>query len=104
MLAVSGETRSALAPDVPTVAESGYPSYKVLTWNGLVAPAGTPPDVIEKIANEIAKAVKDQKFKTQLVQYAVHPFGSTPADYKAMLSTDIAIWAEAVNVAGLKQN
>ena len=103
MLAVSGETRSALAPEVPTVAESGYPNFKVLTWNGLMAPAGTPPDIIEKIANEIARAVKDPTFRMQLTQYGVDPLGDSPAEYKAKLTKDIAIWAEAVSVAGLKQ-
>jgi tripartite-type tricarboxylate transporter receptor subunit TctC len=104
MLAVSGETRSALAPEIPTVAESGYPNFKVLTWNGLMAPAGTPPEIIEKIANEIATAVKDPKFKEQLIEYGVDPLGNSPAEYKAMLAKDIAIWREAVGVAGLKQN
>ena len=104
MLAVSGETRSVLAPEIPTVAESGYPNFKVLTWNGLMAPVGTPPEIIEKIANEIARAVKDPKFKEQLIQYGVDPLGNSPAEYKAMLAKDIAIWTEAVAVAGLKQN
>jgi tripartite-type tricarboxylate transporter receptor subunit TctC len=104
MLAVSGETRSALAPDVPTVAESGYPNFKVLTWNGLMAPAGTPSEIIEKIAKEISIAVKDPQFRAQLIQYGVDPLGNTPAEYKAMLARDIAIWAEAVGLAGLKQN
>ena len=104
MLAVSGETRSVLAPEIPTVAELGYPNFKVLTWNGLMAPVGTPPEIIEKIANEIARAVKDPKFKEQLIQYGVDPLGNSPAEYKAMLAKDIAIWTEAVAVAGLKQN
>jgi tripartite-type tricarboxylate transporter receptor subunit TctC len=104
MLAVSGETRSPLAPQIPTVAESGYPNYNVLTWNGLMAPAGTPPEIIEKLAREIAIAVKDPKFKVQLVQYGVDPLGSTPSEFKAMVARDIAIWTEAINVAGLKQN
>jgi tripartite-type tricarboxylate transporter receptor subunit TctC len=104
MLAVSGEKRSPLAPQIPTVAESGYPNYKVLTWNGLMAPAGTPPEIIEKLAREIAIAVKDPRFKVQLVQYGVDPLGSTPSEFKAMVARDIAIWTEAINVAGLKQN
>ena len=58
----------------------------------------------EKIANEIATAIKDPKFKEQLIQYGVDPSGNSPAEYKAMLEKDIAIWAEAVGVAGLKQN
>src|SRR5215469_13058852 len=73
MLAVSSEQRSILAKDVPTVAESGYPNDKVLTWNGLMAPAGTPPEIIEKLAREIAIAIKDPKLKAQLVQYGVDP-------------------------------
>jgi len=104
MLAVSGETRSPLAPDVPTVAESGYPNYNVLTWNGLMAPAGTQPEIIEKLAREIAIAIKDPNFKAKLVQYGVDPLGSTPSEFKTMVARDIAIWAEAVSVAGLKQN
>jgi tripartite-type tricarboxylate transporter receptor subunit TctC len=104
MLAVSGEARSALAPEVPTVAESGYPKFKVLTWNGLMAPAGTPPEIIDKIAKEIVRAVKDPTFRTQLIQFGVDPLGDSPAEYKAMLAKDIAIWAEAVSVAGLTQN
>src|SRR5215468_4900947 len=104
MLAVSGETRSALAPEIPTVAESGYPNYKVLTWNGLMAPAGTPTEIVQKIASEIATAVKDSKFKAQLIQYGVDPLGNSPSEYKAMVAKDIAIWTEAVGLAGLKQN
>jgi tripartite-type tricarboxylate transporter receptor subunit TctC len=104
MIAVSGDQRSPLAPEIPTVAESGYPNFQVLTWNGLMAPAGTPPEIINKIANEIVAAIKDPKFKEQLIRYGVDPLGNSPAEYKAMLAKDIAIWAEAVSVSGLKQN
>jgi tripartite-type tricarboxylate transporter receptor subunit TctC len=103
MLAVSGEKRSALAPQVRTVAESGYPKFNALTWNGLMAPAGTPPEIIARIATEIANAVKDQKFASKLAAYGVDPLGNTPDEYKAMLANDITIWTEAVNIAGMKQ-
>jgi tripartite-type tricarboxylate transporter receptor subunit TctC len=103
MLAVSSEQRSELAKDVPTVAESGYPKYKVLTWNGLMAPAGTPKAIIDKVAQEIAKAVKEPKFREQLINYGADPLGDMPGEYRAMLEKDIAIWAEAVDVAGAKQ-
>jgi tripartite-type tricarboxylate transporter receptor subunit TctC len=103
MLAVSSEQRSDLAKDVPTVAESGYPKYKVLTWNGLMAPAGTPKAIVDKISAEIAKAVKEPKFREQLINYGADPLGDTPAEYRAMLEKDIPIWAEAVDVAGAKQ-
>src|SRR6476620_382165 len=66
MVAVSSEKRSPAAPDGPTVIESGYPEFNVLTWNGLMAPAGTPPEIVNKIAAVIEKAVKDPKFAKQL--------------------------------------
>jgi tripartite-type tricarboxylate transporter receptor subunit TctC len=103
MLAVSSEQRSNLAKEVPTVAESGYPKYKVLTWNGLMAPAGTPKEIVDKLSGEMAKAVKEPKFREQLVNYGADPLGDTPAEYRAMLERDISIWAEAVAAAGVKQ-
>jgi tripartite-type tricarboxylate transporter receptor subunit TctC len=103
MLAVSGEKRSVLAPEVPTVAESGYPKFNILTWNGLMAPAGTPPDVITRIAVEIATAVRDPEFSAKLSAFGVDPLGNTPDEYKAMLAHDLSIWAEAVEVAGVRQ-
>jgi tripartite-type tricarboxylate transporter receptor subunit TctC len=103
MLAISSENRSALAADVPTVIESGYPNFNVLTWNGLMAPAGTPADIIDRMAKELAAAVKDPKFAAQLVNYGVDPLGDTPAEYAAMLAKDIPLWAEAVDIAGVKQ-
>lgn len=103
MIAISSEKRSALAADVPTVAESGYPDFNVLTWNGLMAPAGTPPEIIDLMAKELATAVKDPKFAAQLVGYGVDPLGDTPAEYAAMLAKDIRLWAEAVEIAGVKQ-
>ncbi|MDB5619931.1 tripartite tricarboxylate transporter substrate binding protein [Tardiphaga sp.] len=103
MIAISSAKRSALAADVPTVAESGFADFNVLTWNGLMAPAGTPPDIIERMAKELAAAVKDPKFAAQLVDYGVDPLGDTPAEYAAMLAKDIPLWAEAVEIAGVKQ-
>jgi tripartite-type tricarboxylate transporter receptor subunit TctC len=102
MLAVSGEKRSGLVPHVPTVAESGYPTFNILAWNGLVAPAGTPPDIIARVATAVQNAVHDPKFAGQLAAEGYDPLGDTPADYKAMLADDIAKWAEVVRIAGLK--
>ena len=103
MLAISSEKRSPLTADVPTVAESGYPNFNVLTWNGLMAPARTPPEIIDRIAKEMAAAVKDPKFAAQLLNYGVDPLGDTPAEYAATLAKDIPLWAEAVQIAGVQQ-
>lgn len=102
MLALSSLERSPLAKDVPTVAESGFPDFNVLTWNGLMAPANTPRPIIDKIATVFAEAVKDPKFAARLAEFGVDPLGSTPEQFKAMLAKDIATWSEAVTIAGVK--
>ena len=71
MLAISDDKRSREAPDVPTIAESGYPGYRGISWNGLMAPAGTPKDIVNRIAAEFARAAKDPKFVAQLDKYGV---------------------------------
>jgi tripartite-type tricarboxylate transporter receptor subunit TctC len=102
MLALSSAQRSPLAKELPTVAESGFPDFNILTWNGLMAPAGTPKPIVDKIAGIIAAAVKDPKFSARLSEFGVDPLGNSPEEYKAMLAKDVATWAEAVNVAGVK--
>jgi len=103
LIAVSSEQRSARIPDVPTVSESGFPQFKILTWNGLMAPAGTPRDVVERLAQEIASAVKDAEFVSRLVSYGVDPLGSNPEEFAAMISADVTFWARVVAVAGIGQ-
>jgi tripartite-type tricarboxylate transporter receptor subunit TctC len=102
LLAVSSERRVPQIPDVPTVAESGYPQFKTLTWNGLMAPAGTPRAIVDRISGEIARATRDPAFVERLSRYGVDPLGDTPEAFAAMIAADIALWSEAVNVAGVK--
>ena len=102
LLAVSSKERAPQLPDIPTVAESGFPGFNVLTWNGLMAPAGTPKDVVYKIAAEIGHSVKDPQFAARLDQYGVDPLGNTPAEFRAMVAADTALWAETVQSLGLK--
>jgi tripartite-type tricarboxylate transporter receptor subunit TctC len=102
-LAVSGEKRAPQAPDVPTFIESGYPGFKILTWNGLMAPAGTPKEIIERVAKEVARAVKDPKIVERLIANGVDPVGSSPDEFAAMIAADIALWAEAVKIAGVQE-
>ena len=90
-------------PDVPTVAESGYPKYKALTWNGLVAPAGTPKAIIDQAAHVVEDASKDPHFAAKLASYGVDPLGDTPDDFAKMIDTDIATWADALQAAGIQQ-
>ena len=102
LLAVSSKERAPQLPDVPTVAESGFPDFNVLTWNGLMAPAGTPRDIVDKIAAEIGRAVKDRQFAARLEQYGADPLGNTPAEFSAMVAADTALWADTIQSLGLK--
>jgi tripartite-type tricarboxylate transporter receptor subunit TctC len=102
LLAVSSKERAPQLPDVPTVAESGFPDFNVLTWNGLMAPAGTPRDIVDKIAAEIGRAVKDRQFAARLEQYGADPLGNTPAEFSAMVAADTALWANTIQSLGLK--
>jgi len=102
LLAVSSAKRATQLPDVPTLAESGFPGFNVLTWNGLLAPAGTPKDIVNKIAAEIARAAADAQFTGRLEQYGADPVGDTPEEFSAMIASETALWAETVRSLGLK--
>jgi tripartite-type tricarboxylate transporter receptor subunit TctC len=102
VFAVSSEKRAAQLPQVPTVAEQGYPGFRTVTWNGYVAPAGTPKEVIERIAREIAAGCKDAGFAARLNKIGVDPVCGTPAQFEQAVREDLAIWKEAVQAAGMK--
>jgi len=100
-IAVSSEKRTAQLPAVPTVSESGYPGFRTITWNGLMAPAGTPKKIIDQLANEVAVAVKEPAVAERLVSYGVEPLGDTPVQFTATIAADIPMWAAAVKMAGV---
>jgi len=101
-LAVSSEKRARQLPDVPTVAEQGFPGFQTNTWNGFVAPAKTPAAVINRVAGEIALAARDPKFIQALDQIGVDPVGNTPAEFAKVIEASIKLWAEAVKLSGAK--
>jgi len=102
ILAVSSLARSPQLPNVPTVAEQGYPGFKTLTMNGYVAPAATPREIIERIAREIGAGCKDAGFAGRLEKIGVDPVCSTPAGFAQAIKEDLMIWKEAVAAAGMK--
>jgi tripartite-type tricarboxylate transporter receptor subunit TctC len=102
LLAVSSEQRSTQAPNVPTIAESGFPGFKTTSWWGLMAPAGTPKSVVDRIAAEVRNATKDSKIVERLTAFGVDPAGNSSADFAAMVRADIELWAHAVKLAGLQ--
>ena len=101
LLAVASDLRSPQAPNVPTMDEAGFSGFKAVSWYGLMAPANTPKSIVDRIASEIALAVKDAKFVERLAAYVVDPLGNSPQQFAAMIASDIAFWREAVKVAGV---
>jgi tripartite-type tricarboxylate transporter receptor subunit TctC len=99
-LAVSSEQRVPQLPNVPTVAES-FPGYSALTWNGLMAPAGTPKPIIDKMAAVIANACKDKAFVAKLASLGADPLGNTPEQFAKLIASDLKTWTAAVKAAGL---
>jgi tripartite-type tricarboxylate transporter receptor subunit TctC len=102
-IAVSGGTRSSKIPDVPTVSELGYPTFKTITWNGLMAPAQTPKEIVDRIAAEVARAVKEPAVIEHMGNQGIDPVGNTPEEFAAAIKADVALWTEAVNAAGVRE-
>jgi tripartite-type tricarboxylate transporter receptor subunit TctC len=91
-LAVTSLERSSVAPEIPTVAESGYAGFEALAWHGFMAPAKTPTDVVKKLNAEIVKALGDPATKELLEKQAMSIVGSTPEAFAAFIQKDQAIW------------
>jgi tripartite-type tricarboxylate transporter receptor subunit TctC len=101
MIGVSGDKRARQAPQVPTIAESGFPSFQAQSWNGVLAPAATPDGIVNRIAAEFARAAKEPKFVERLDQEGVEPLGTSPAETAKFIAADMALWADAVKIAGV---
>ena len=102
LLAVTGDARARQIPHIPMLAESGFPGFKVLLWTGLLAPAGTAQDTVDRIAKEVARLVKDPASAERLEQNGVNLLGNTPREFAAMIAEDTVFWAEALTAAGLR--
>ena len=99
-LAVSSTERSPLAPEVPTVAEAGLPGFAAGVWQGILAPAGTPKDVIAKLYTATAKILRQPDVRERYASVGFETVGSTPEEFGAFLKADIAKWAEVVRRSG----
>jgi tripartite-type tricarboxylate transporter receptor subunit TctC len=101
IVGVSSEKRNKALPDVPTFAESGFPGFRTVTWNGLVAPTGTPAEIVNKIAGEVMKITARPAFAAQLAGIGVDAIVSTPAQFADTIKQDAALWADAARAAKL---
>jgi tripartite-type tricarboxylate transporter receptor subunit TctC len=102
VLAVTSGKRSSQIPEVPTVAESGYPGFEVVNWYGVLAPAGTPPDVIDRLYREIMRAVRTPDTRERLITAGLELVESTPAEYAAYRRKDLAMWAKMIKETGIR--
>jgi tripartite-type tricarboxylate transporter receptor subunit TctC len=104
LIGVSSAKRSLRLPNVPTIAESGFPGFDAVSWTGLMAPAGTPKEVIDKLGAEMVRASKDPKFVEQIVKAGNEPLGLGPEEFAKFIAAEIPAWADAVRSAGVKLN
>ena len=101
-IAVTTSQRSGVLPDVPTMAEAGLKGYETSTWGGLLAPAGTPKDVIAKLNAEANKALAAPDVKEKLAAAGIEPAGGTPAQFAAFIGSEMQRWAQVAKAAGVE--
>ena len=100
--AVSSIKRSGIAPDIPTMAESGYPGFEAVPWFGLMAPAGTPQAIIDRLHREAAKIMAMPEVRKKLNDIGADAIGGTPAELAALIEREIPQWAKVIKGAGIK--
>jgi putative tricarboxylic transport membrane protein len=98
-LAVTSKERSPVAPDVPTIAESGFPGFDAIAWHGIMAPAGTPKPIIDKLNAEILKALKDPPSAKLIEQQAMQIVGDSPEQFAGFIKQDIELWKNVAREA-----
>ena len=101
-LAVTSAKRSPLLPDVPTMIESGFPDFTTSAWTGLLAPAGTPPEVIGKLNGAVNTALQGAEMKAALDRLAGDALGGPPQELTKMIESDIGKWAPIVKALNLQ--
>ena len=102
VLAIGDSRRSSEMPDLPTIAEAGVPGYQATIWSGLLAPAGTPAPIIERLNREVVKAVRAPDFRAKLLELGAESVGSTAAEWGAFLRTEIDKWQKIAKRANMR--
>jgi tripartite-type tricarboxylate transporter receptor subunit TctC len=101
-LAVAAKTRMPLLPDLPTAAEAGVPGYEASSWFGIVAPAGTPPAIVNRLQHDIATALKQPNVQQRFAKSGARLLGNTPAEFAQQIRQDRQMWGEVITAAGIK--
>jgi tripartite-type tricarboxylate transporter receptor subunit TctC len=101
-LGVTGQKRSGILPDVPTIAEAGVPGYEATIWLGIMAPKGTPQPIVDRLNTEISKVLNRADVKEAWAKQGVEPLVMSPAEFEKYLRADVEKWAKVVKEAGVK--
>lgn len=101
-IAVTSGRRSLGMPELPTVIESGMPGYDVTSWNGVLAPAGTPPEIVSRLTTEFVKAVRSPDLRDKLLVQGFEPVGSTSEEFAEHIRSESAKWGKVVRATGMK--
>jgi len=101
-LAVTGITRWKQAPELPTIAESGVPGYRVDSWTGLLAPASVPQPIIDRLNAEVVKATQNAGYREQMSALGVEAVSSTPEEFRIFILQEVAKWRQAIQLSGAK--
>jgi tripartite-type tricarboxylate transporter receptor subunit TctC len=101
-LAVTGTQRSALAPEIPTIAESGYPGFEAGTWYAFLAPAGLPPEILKKLSMDIVAITKQDGLKARFAKIGIEALGSTPEQLSEVMQADLIKWSGVIRNANIK--
>ncbi len=102
VLAVNSEKRTSAMPEIPTIAEAGFPGIRGDSWVGVLAPAGTPNDIIALLQREIVKALAVPEIKERLLALGCDAVGSTPDEFAARIKTEIPFWGDVIRAANIK--
>jgi len=102
-LAVTQPRRAAIAPEVPTMVEAGVPGYSAGIWMGLLAPSGTPRDIVDKLSRAANEALKSKEVLSLMEKQGVDPLGGTPAEFAQFIDDELKKWAEVVRASGVKE-
>ncbi len=101
-LAVTSKDRSPVAPDVPTISESGYPGFDAVGWHGILVPAKTPPAIVAKLNAEIVQALKDPETRSLLESQAIQVVGNSPQEFASYIRQDLALWKDVADQAKIE--
>jgi len=101
-LAVTSVKRSSVLPEVPTIAESGFPGYEATLWGGLLAPAGTAPAVVDKLHLETTNALAQADLRGKLAELGMETVGNSPDEFTAVIKSEIPKWAKLIKDSGIK--